>query len=278
MPAGEHAIRAEIDRRVRERTAVLEDTAARLRADKERLESRVAELEAFSYSVAHDLRSPLRIVHGFGEMFLDEHADDLPDGGRTYIDRMLAAASGMSRIIDAFLSLGRLSRATMNPRDVDLATVARELVAELRGAEPQRKVTFVCEPELGAWGDEALLRVLLTNLLGNAWKFTGGKDLGGEARIELGAARRADKDTLYFVRDNGIGFETEAADRLFRPFERSESSGSFDGSGVGLATVSRVVGRHGGRVWAEGAIDAGATIYFTLPRDRGARNETPVAA
>ncbi|MFT4570844.1 MAG: signal transduction histidine kinase [Hyphomicrobiaceae bacterium] len=269
-PNGEHAVRAEIDKRVRIRTLELEETIETLRNDKSSLRSRVAELEAFSYSVAHDLRSPLRTVHGFGELFLEDHADEVSEEGCSYVKRMLHAALGMGDVIDAFLTLGKMSRAPMKPETLNLAELAAPIVENLRGETLDREVAFVCNTEVSAWGDQAFLSVLLTNLLENAWKFTGETERG---RIELGVARRANKPAVYFVRDNGAGFDSEAASALFRPFERLHESSRFDGSGVGLTTVARIVDRHGGRVWAEGAPGAGATIYFTLPQPEGQDTE-----
>jgi two-component system sensor histidine kinase/response regulator len=219
------------------------------------------ELEAFSYSVSHDLRAPLRAIDGFSQALLDDHEERLDVEGRDSLRRVRAAAQHMGMLIDDLLNLSRVTRGEMNMGAVDLSAVALKIAKELRQADPGRLVEFVIEPGLVANGDARLLGVALDNLLRNAWKFTKERSL---ARIEFGINQDADKPT-YFVRDNGAGFEMEYADKLFQPFQRMHSSAEFEGTGIGLATVQRVVNRHGGEVWAAAQKEKGATFYFTLP-------------
>lgn len=221
------------------------------------------ELEAFSYSVAHDLRAPLRSVIGFGEALIEECAPQLDVEGRRYLARIQDSAARMGRLIDALLGLARVTRRRPRRAEVDLAAVARRVVERLRGAAPDRVVEFVAPPLALARGDEQLLESVLENLLGNAWKFTVRRE---RARVEFGveevSGRRA-----YFVRDDGAGFDPTQASRLFGVFQRLHPEREFEGTGIGLATVERIVRRHGGEVWAVGAVDAGATFYFTLGDD-----------
>lgn len=224
------------------------------------LEASNRELEAFSYSVSHDLRAPLRSIDGFSQALLEDCFDKLDPQGKDYLQRVRAASQRMARLIDDVLKLSRITRSEMRRDAVDLSAMANEIVAELKRTEPKRNVEVVVAPRLRTHGDAALLRVALENLLGNAWKFTGTRR---RARIEFGAVHR-DGKTSYFVRDNGVGFDQAYAGKLFTPFQRLHASDQFSGTGIGLATVQRAVARHGGRVWAEGAVDKGATFYFTI--------------
>ncbi len=255
------AVQAERDSlavRVGERTAELEQANR--------------ELEAFAYSVSHDLRAPLRAMHGFSAALLSESRDQLDEQGRHYLDRIGAAAKRMGELIDALLDLSRISRREMGHQPVDLSALAREVAAELQTQDPQRPVEWVIADELIAQGDANLLSVALQNLLGNAWKFTGPRL---QPRIEVGLLPRTSPASapasggdeggiIYFVRDNGMGFDMAYADKLFAPFQRLHGMREFPGTGIGLATVQRVIARHGGRVWAEAQVDQGATFYFTL--------------
>lgn len=218
------------------------------------------ELEAFCYSVAHDLRAPLRAIDGFSKAIVEDCADDLDEHGRTYLGYVRDSAQRMGQLIDDLLELSRVTRTDLNRERVDLSKLAPPIIAELRTAEPERQVNVVIDDELFARGDRQLLSVVLANLLGNAWKFTGNRE---EATIELGRHDEDDR-TVFYVRDNGVGFEMAYVDKLFGTFQRLHAADEFPGTGVGLASVQRIIRRHGGSVWAEGALDAGATFYFTL--------------
>ncbi len=218
------------------------------------------ELEAFSYSVSHDLRAPLRAMDGFSQALLEDYADALDEQGRHYLDRVRGASQRMGELIDDLLQLSRVTRDPMRWEDVDLSALARDIIAQLYAGEPGRSTAATVRDGLSAQGHPALLRALLLNLLGNTWKFTTRR---ADPRIEFGATEQ-DGETVYFVRDNGAGFDMRYAERLFTPFQRLHTQEEFPGNGVGLATVQRVVNRHGGRAWAEAAVDQGATFYFTL--------------
>lgn len=243
-----------------------------LRKLNEELEKRVAdrtveieaanrELEAFSYSVAHDLRAPLRIIGGFTRVLLEKHFEGFDREGREYLARIGAASTRMEELIDDLLALSQVIRAEMRREEVDLSEMARAIAFDLKKSEPGRNVEFIIEDGLTARGDERLLRLMLENLFGNAWKFTGRKP---EAKIEFRSGGKIDGRTAYFVRDNGAGFNMKYAERLFSAFQRLHSADEFPGTGIGLATVYRIVKRHGGKVWAEGETGRGATFYFTL--------------
>jgi signal transduction histidine kinase len=246
---------------------------SRLRAEKagrdlenlnRELEATNRELEAFSYSVSHDLRAPLRSIDGFSQIILEDYADDFDEEGRDYLGRVRAASQRMGRLIDDLLGLSRVTRGNMERKRVDLGALASEVAEELREAKPERKVEFSAQKGLEVWGDPRLLRVALVNLIGNAWKFT---EKEPEARIEFGQDEelsRKGRVPVYYVRDNGAGFEMAYASKLFGAFQRLHKEDEFEGTGIGLATVQRVVHRHGGSIWAEGEAGRGATFYFTL--------------
>jgi light-regulated signal transduction histidine kinase (bacteriophytochrome) len=246
---------AELEARVHERTAELE-TANR-------------ELEAFSYSVSHDLRAPLRAIDGFSRVLMEDYAASLDAEGYDYLDRVRKAVQRMGHLIDDLLQLARVSRAEMHPASVDLTQLAPEIVAELRETAPTRKVEVSIAPGLSARGDPRLLQVVLANLIGNAWKYTGKTD---NPRIELGAVRQ-NGEIVYYVRDNGVGFDVKYAGKLFGAFQRMHSEREFPGTGVGLATVARIIHRHGGRVWAESEPGKGATFFFTVARSKRPRTD-----
>ncbi|HXI59570.1 MAG TPA: ATP-binding protein [Polyangia bacterium] len=236
----------QLERRVRQRTAELEAVNQ--------------DLEAFSYSVAHDLRAPLRSIDGFSRAVLDEYAERLDDTGREHLKRVVGAAQHMGQLIDGLLDLSRVSRADLRRERVDLSALARDVGARLAHAHPHRTVEFTVEPGLQANADRRLAEVVLTNLIGNAWKFTGDR---ASARIRLGA-RPGGHPRVFFVRDNGAGFPMAQADRLFGVFQRLHGDDEFEGTGIGLATVHRIVRRHGGRIWAESEVGVGATFFFIL--------------
>jgi PAS domain S-box-containing protein len=224
------------------------------------------ELEAFSYSVAHDLRAPLRGINGYSVALVEDLGDKLDGEAKEYLERISAGAGRMGQLIDSLLSLSRVSRTDLVRETVNLTGIASAVVEQLRASDPGRVVEFVIEKDLFTNGDPQLLRVLLENLLGNAWKFT---STVNNPRIEFGRVQR-DGPTAYFVGDNGAGFDMEYAEKLFAPFQRLHSAREFAGTGIGLATVQRIVGRHGGKIWAEGAVNKGARFHFTLDEAQGA--------
>jgi PAS domain S-box-containing protein len=231
-----------------------------VRRARDAAEAAVRELDAFSYSVSHDLRAPLRSVDGFSQALLEDCADRLDEQGREHLRRIRTAAVRMGRLIDDLLNLSRVSRQQLGRETVDLSALARGIAEELRKSGPDRKAVFEIQEGALAEGDPGLLKVALENLLGNAWRFTSRKP---GARIEFGTAQ-LDGGPAYFVRDDGAGFDMAYADKLFGAFQRLHSGREFEGTGIGLATVARIIRRHGGDVWAEGAVDRGATFYFTL--------------
>ncbi len=224
------------------------------------LETANKELESFAYSVSHDLRVPLRGMDGFSKVLLEDYQDHLDEQGKNYLNRIRAGSQQMARLIDDLLNLSRLTRKQMNPESVSLSAMAQEIVTELQEEEPRRQVEFTIAPDIVARGDSQLLHVALQNLLDNAWKFTSQRQQG---RIEFGT-EEVEGETACYVRDNGAGFDMAYADNLFGAFQRLHKDSEFPGTGIGLATVQRVVHRHGGRVWAEGVVGEGATFYFTL--------------
>jgi signal transduction histidine kinase len=228
------------------------------------LEATNRELEAFSYSVSHDLRAPLRSIDGFSQILMEDYTDEIDEEGKDYLGRVRAASQRMGRLIDDILGLSRVTRGTMSRERLDLGALATEVAEELRETRPERKVEFSAQKGLEVWGDPKLLRVALANLIGNAWKFT---EKTPEARIEFGLDEELSREgrvPVYYVRDNGAGFDMTYANKLFGAFQRLHGADEFEGTGIGLATVQRVVHRHGGRIWAEGEVDRGATFYFTL--------------
>jgi light-regulated signal transduction histidine kinase (bacteriophytochrome) len=249
-----HALNLELEQRVAERTR--------------ELRSANAELESFASSVSHDLRAPVRAVAGFSEVVLSEYGGLIDDRGRDYLARMRAAAQRMGSMIDVLLALSRVSREQLRRVQVDASELVREIVGELREAEPGRPVETVVADDLVVFADRALLRIVFENLLSNAWKFTATTE---PARIEVGSALEGGEQA-FFVRDNGVGFEMDYVDQLFRPFQRLHRVDEFPGAGIGLATVARIVSRHGGRVWASGKPGHGACFSFTLGE------ETPATA
>jgi signal transduction histidine kinase len=238
--------RKDLETRVEQRTA--------------QLQAANRELEAFAYSVSHDLRAPLRAIEGFSHILLTKYGGVVDETGQDYLRRVRAASQRMGELIEDLLSLSRVSRSELKREDVNLSDLARTVAAELSQRSPGRSVQFVIAPHVVTHADPHLLRVVLENLLGNAWKFTSKRD---QACIEFGAETR-DGKLVCFVRDNGAGFDMAFADRLFGAFQRLHSTAEFPGNGIGLASVKRIIHRHGGQVWAEGAVDQGATFYFSL--------------
>ena len=244
----------------------IEDITERKRAEEELLKSNTElaavndELETFSYSVSHDLRAPLRSIDGFSQALLEDYPDKLDEQGKNYLNRVRAASQKMGQLIDDLLNLSRLTRKDMNYEAVNLTMLAQTIAEELKETQPERQVEFVIHEGLVVNGDARLLAVLLENLLGNAWKFTSKHP---SARIEFAITQHGDKP-VYFVRDDGIGFDMTYVDKLFSAFQRLHAPSEFPGTGIGLATARRIVNRHGGSIWAEGAVEQGATFYFSL--------------
>jgi PAS domain S-box-containing protein len=224
------------------------------------LESVNNELESFSYSVSHDLRAPLRSIDGFSHAILEDYMEILPERGRDYFLRIRAAAQRMGELIDDLLSLSRVTRAVTENKPVNLSLLAEKILVDLQREHPERRVTFSVAKDLIVNGDPQLLRIALENLLGNSWKFTSKRQ---EASIEVGVQNKAD-GPAYFIRDNGAGFNMAYADKLFGAFQRLHRPADFPGTGIGLATVQRIISRHGGRIWAESSVGNGATFFFTL--------------
>ena len=239
-------LNVELEERVRDRTIQLESTNK--------------ELEAFVYSVSHDLRAPLRAMNGFSAALFQDYPDRLDEKGRHYLERIQEASRRMGQLINDLLSLSRVTRADFTRMQVDLSVMAKEIADDLKTQDPQRNVEFIISPGLIAQGDSNLLKIVFENLLNNAVKFTGTVE---QAHIQVGAVEM-DGERVYFVRDNGVGFDMEYAGKLFAPFQRLHSMQEFPGTGIGLVTVQRIIYRHGGRIWPEAVVNQGATFYFTL--------------
>jgi signal transduction histidine kinase len=268
-------INVTLEQRVRRRTDALAQANEELQQYRDRLEELVAErtadlelanreIESFSYSVSHDLRSPLRAIDGYSHALLEDYGDQLDAKALNYLKRSRAASQRMGLLIDDVLLLSRVTRHELELNQVDLTTIAHEVIKEIESADRKREVEFVIQDSLYVQGDEHLLRIVLENLLGNAWKYSARKP---KARIEFGM-RETRSEFVFFVRDNGIGFDMHYQDQLFGAFQRLHDPEEFEGTGIGLATVARVMTRHGGRVWAKGKVNVGAIFYFAFP-ERG---------
>lgn len=227
------------------------------------LEATNKELEAFSYSVSHDLRAPLRTIDGFSLALLEDYGDQIPDEGRNYLMRVRTAAQRMAQLIDDLLNLSRVTRATINPEPTNLSALALNTIRDLQQAAPERIVEISIAPNIIVSSDTRLLKVVFENLLSNAWKFTSKEEY---ARIEFGAMDDPGHGRVYYIRDNGAGFDMAYVNKLFGAFQRLHTASEFPGIGIGLAIVQRIINRHGGRIWAEGTVSGGATFYFTLSR------------
>ncbi len=250
-------INTELEQRVRERTSLLESTNK--------------ELEAFAYSISHDLRSPLRALDGFSEVLLREYGEKMDGRGRELLERIQTASRRMGQLISDLLNLSTIARMGFARQEVDLSIIARETVEKLKAADPARKISVGIAPGLKAMGDERLIRFMMEHLIDNAWKFTGGQD---DARVEIGSDRSGPQEE-FFVRDNGVGFDMAYAGNLFKPFQRLHGIHEFPGNGIGLVTVQRIVARHGGTIRVEAEPGQGATFRFTLPHGpHGATSET----
>jgi signal transduction histidine kinase len=259
QPAGRDEI-DQLDRRFHEAACLLRKRETELRAQTVDLETANRELEAFSYSVSHDLRAPLRAIDGFSLLIEQEHGRQLDEGGRDALRRVRAAAQRMGVLIDELLNLSRLTRSDVKRERLDLGAAAAGIVDDLARRHPARRVDVRIEPNLFVEADPHLVRIALQNLLDNAWKYTAKAE---RARIDIGSSPNGDA-RVFHIRDNGAGFDMKYADKLFGAFQRLHSDRDFEGTGVGLAIVQRVVHRHGGKIWANAVVDAGAAFYFTL--------------
>jgi len=253
------ALNVGLEQRVRERTA--------------ELEAAIHEQESFSYTVSHDLRAPLRHINSFSTILLEDYGTEIPDQARNYLERIKGATRSMGSLIDHLLELSRLSRTALIPELVDLSQLVAGIITMLQETEPQRRVEVCCAEGITVRGDRDLLRQLLINLLGNAWKYSSRQPL---LRLEFGRSWIDGQET-FFVRDNGVGFDMAYSDKLFEVFQRLHGT-QFEGTGIGLATAQRIVQRHGGTIWAQGEVGAGATFYFTLSEAKGASRTSPSSA
>lgn len=236
--------------------ALIQQTTAQLEASNR-------ELEAFAYSVSHDLRAPLRAIDGFSNALMEDYGDKFDEDGRDYFERIRRNIQRMGLLIDDLLRLSRVSRSEMQYSQVNLSSLVEEQIHELQESDPQRQVEAIIAPEIIVSADITLMRVIINNLIQNAWKFTSNH---ATARIEFGLIKQ-DEQSVYFVRDDGAGFDMNYTKMLFGVFQRLHNANEFHGTGIGLATVQRVIHRHGGKVWAEGEVEKGATFYFTLPNN-----------
>lgn len=248
------------------RVCVIKDISDSKRMESEIKERNLAlsaanqELEAFSYSVSHDLRAPLRIIDGFSQALVEDAGDQLQGEAKVHLERIRAGVQRMGQLIDAVLNLSRLTRAAMTLVDVDLTAMGKSIIAELNNLEPNRKIEAIIHEDMHVKGDLVLMKVTLENLIGNAWKYTSKKEV---AKIEFGKKMHEGIE-VFFVKDNGAGFDTNYAKKLFTPFQRLHTQSEFSGTGIGLASVKRIIHRHGGAIWVESAVNEGATFYFTL--------------
>jgi PAS domain S-box-containing protein len=254
--------RKRVEKQISELNKELQDRAAEL-------ETANKELESFSYSASHDLRSPLQVIDSFSQILIEGHGNQLNEEGRDYIQRMRGSCKHMEEIIDALLGLSKTARHEMVLEQVDLSTLAQTVATELKQKDTERRVDWAIAEGLTASGDARLLRVVLENLFGNAWKFTAKRS---PARIEFGALPQSNGARTYFVRDNGAGFDMARAEQLFAPFKRLHTQNEFRGTGIGLATVQRAIRRHQGKIWAEGVVEQGATFCFTLAEENATSN------
>ena len=248
---GYRRLNAELEQRVAERTA--------------QLQAANEELEAFSYSVSHDLRAPLRHVMGFADLLQKEAGPSLSEKSLAHLKTISQAAERMGELIDDLLAFSRAGRAELQKTDVNLDELVRETLGDFQADTQERNIAWEIHPLPAVWADRALLRQVLVNLISNAVKFTGAR---AEAKIEIGCAPNTNGETVIFIRDNGAGFDPQYAAKLFGVFQRLHSSAEFEGTGIGLANVQRIIRRHGGRTWAEGAVEGGATFYFSIPKPK----------
>jgi light-regulated signal transduction histidine kinase (bacteriophytochrome) len=244
-----------LEQRVAERTA--------------RLEEAVKELESFSYSVSHDLRAPLRSLDGFSSVLLEDYSDKLDEQGTHYLDRIKNASQKMATLIDDLLELSRVTRREMSIKRVDLTKICKKIAKEFNTREPKQKIKFSIKKGLKDNGDPILIEQALRNLMDNSWKFTSQKT---KAKVEIGS-KTENNEEIFFIKDNGIGFDMKYSDKLFVPFQRLHSKPEFPGTGIGLATVQRIINRHGGKIWGEGKPDKGAIFFFKFAQTYNNKSE-----
>jgi len=256
-------LNAELEQRVLERAVALTVSEHSLRQRSIQLESANKELEAFAYSVSHDLRAPLRAIKGFSQILLMDFSANLNEEGMDFLQRISQAASQMSELIESLLSLSRLTRGELNRENIDLSPLALDILKKMQSQEPTHKVTWDIADGLKAKADEKLIRTALENLLGNAWKYSSKKE---SPLIEMGAITK-DGQIHFYIKDIGVGFNMANADKLFGAFQRLHTDAEYPGHGIGLATCQRIIHRHGGTIWAEAEPDKGATFYFSLPSE-----------
>jgi signal transduction histidine kinase len=233
-----------LEKKIKERTSELENLNQ--------------ELESFAYSISHDLRSPLRSMQGFSSAILEDFENKLDEKGKDYLKRIVNASEHMGQLIDALLKLSRVTRHNLKKEKINLSNIANKIASDLRSHDPKRKIKIIIEPNMNVNGDPNLIYLALENLFNNAWKFTSKNPNG---IIEFNQ-KEENNHIVFCLKDNGVGFEMEFADKLFQPFKRHHKD--FEGTGIGLATVDRIIKRHGGRIWADGKVDEGATFYFSL--------------
>ena len=246
---------------------LLEGTNDELRKKAAELASVNQELATFSYSVSHDLRAPLRHIAGFSNILLERNYEQLDPKGRDYLQRIVASGAHMEQLIDDLLNLACIVRQRLSARQVNLSAIAREISDGLMEADPDRRPEVSIAPDLTAWADPGLMRIVMDNLIGNAWKYSA---KSAQARIEVGSTNR-DGDAVFYVRDNGVGFDMQYAHKLFAPFQRLHGAGEFEGTGIGLATVKRIIERHRGKIWIESALNLGTTVFFMVANQPGVR-------
>ena len=257
------ALTVELEKRVEERTAELQAAQQELKQKNARLEAANKELEAFSSSVSHDLRAPLRHLHGYARAFQEDCQSTLDEQGREYLENITKAAEQMSALIDDLLSFARTSQQSLKRQEVDFNLIVSEIIDDLKPEQQKRQIDWVVGPLPLVWGDASLLRQVWVNLIANALKYTRHRE---RARIEIGCQDDSDGQFVFFIKDNGAGFDMSLSQKLFGLFQRLHSREEFEGTGLGLANVRRIVERHSGRTWAEGRVNEGATFFFSLPK------------
>jgi light-regulated signal transduction histidine kinase (bacteriophytochrome) len=257
------ALTVELEKRVEERTADLRAAQSELEWKNARLEAANKELEAFSYSVSHDLRAPLRHLHGYAHALAEDFQATLGPGGLEYLKNITKSVEQMSTLIDDLLSFARAGQQPLEKTEINFQELVHKIITEVQPEQGKRQIDWVVGPLPSGYGDPAMLRQVWVNLISNAVKYTRQRET---ARIEIGSSDSSDQEMVFFVRDNGAGFDMAHAARLFGLFQRLHNRSDFEGTGLGLANVRRIINRHAGRTWAEGEVGKGATFYFSLPR------------